>query len=229
MRAFTLADVPFLAPKGSVLPTITATGLGGNSRSGGSSSTITLTGLTIPQNALVLVMVSCGLTTANTTTCACTNITFDTLATFDNTTPTPDRLTRIFRGVAGASAGSTITATLPSSTTEAMIAAIYITGAPTTNNGADAIVQSGVDSTNPGWTIPLTGAVGAVVSFGWIFDSDGSGIFSSDATATLVDHSPGSTYSVAAFSYNNGDASPTLNESGDAGGQGMAIELAGLF
>lgn len=207
----------------------TVTSLGGNSiTSGASNATITLTGLTIPDNSVVLVFSHCGLNSAGAMTCAATGITFNEVVRFDNTTPNPDRLHTIFRGVASG-AGSTITITTPANTGEKTVGACYLTGAPTTNNGADAIQgQSGTDFTQP-WSLTLTPTAGhAVLGFAQVFDDAGTGISGTSGTQVL-DHSPGSNYSVGIVKWGNGQTNPQMACASTNNGGAIALELTGLL
>lgn len=208
----------------------TIVSLGYASVSGGASqSTIDITGLTIPQNALVLVMSSCGLNAANTTTATCTNITLDTSSTHDNTTPNPDRLTRIFRGIAGASAGSTITVTFPGSTGERMACACYITGAPTTNNGADAIAGAAHNNNNPFDITQAAGTGQAQVGFAWISASGSTDPITGTNATQVLDYSDGNNYTLAIVKWPNGQTDPVMSIPTLGGGQGISVQLTGLL
>jgi hypothetical protein len=203
--------------------------LGGNSiTSGSSTATITLTGLTIPDGAVVLVFSHCGLNSASATTCAATGITFAEVVRFDDTAVNPDRLCTIFRGVASG-AGSTITVTFPGNTGEKSVGACYIINAPTTNNGADVIAgTSGSDFTQP-WSLTLSPTAGhAVLGFAFVFDGAGTGITGTSGTQVL-DHSPGSNYSVGIVKWPTGQTNPQMACAGTNNGAAIAVELTGLL
>lgn len=198
------------------------TGLGGTSRSGGASSTtLALTGLTIPASSLILVWASCGLNAANTISCADDGgTTYDTEMTFNNTGPNPDRLSSFFRGMSDASPGSAITVTFPGSVSEAMMAAVAVQGVTSADNGNDQILQNAGPDNASAFVVTLAGATKAVLGFVW---SSGTGITSSDALAELVNHDGG--YHVSVYRFANGDTSVNA-DGGGGGGQMVAHEFA---
>jgi hypothetical protein len=206
--------------------------LGHASVSGGASqNTIQITGLSIPQDALVLLMTSCGTNTAGATTATCTNLTLTDAGygPHDNNAPNPDRRTTIFRGVAGSGAGSTITVTFPAATTERMACACYITGAPTTNNGADAIAGSVHDNNNSFNITQTPGSGHAQVGFAWISASGSTDPITGTSATQVLDFSDGTNYTLAIVYWPNGQTNPVMSIPTLGGGQGISVELTGLL
>lgn len=214
-------------------PPATVTSLGGASFGAGTgdpaSTTIDLTGLTIPDGAVVLVMASCGLDSAGATTAAATGITFNSFSTHNNTATTPDRLTTLLYGVANG-AGSTITVTFPGSTAERMIAACYLTNAPTTNNGLDALHAAAHDHTNNFNIIQTPAALHSQLGFAWIAGDASGGPITGTGATQVLDFSPaGGDYTVAIVKWVNGQVNPVMSSGTSTGGTGISLELKVLL
>jgi hypothetical protein len=212
------------------MPPTTVTSLGAAVAGGGASSTtIALTGLTIPDGAVVIVFASCGLTATNTISAAATGITFNTFSTHDNTSPTPDRLTSILYGVASG-AGSTITVTFPGSTAERMVEACYLVTPMTGNNGLDALTRSAHNHDNT-FSITFT-SLGArsTLGFAWIAgDAGGTAITGTGAT-TVLDYSPAaSPYNMAIVKWTGAVSTPVMSAGALTGGTGVVLELHGIL
>lgn len=208
--------------------------LGANQNQGGSSSTQISMDVNIPINTLIFVMTSCGTNTAGDTTLTCTNCTFTSISAFDNNTPNPDRRNTLFVGVSGSSGiGTTLTATFPASTSERMICACYVEGAPITNDGLDAFVpvaDGGFASDhNNSWSMTQTPDTDhGQLGFAWISGTSSSGVpIIGTGAAQVLDFSPqADQYSLGIVAWNN-QTNPAMSAGALSGGSACVIELTG--
>lgn len=210
--------------------------LGGNSTSSGAgdaaSTTIALSGLSIPDGALVLVMASCGTNSTGTFTATLSgmNVPLSEYAQYNNTGPNPDRRTALLAGIAGPTTGNTITVTFPASTAERMIWACYI---PAPAVEPFTTVAAAIDTSTFNNDTPFNATLGNVptssmLGFGWIF---GATTISGTSGTQVLDYQAGGAnrYSLAIVKWTGGIVNPTMTAAAGTGGQAVFIKLRGAF